>query len=251
MLREAGLEGRVRIGLPTPPGLPGPLPPAVPPGAEEGFTPDLLLRPLARPAEGKLIELVGALSSGRTALACRMPAGATARGELVGWVDLPDALDPRSLQRCGAELCSVLWVRPPRALIAVRAAELLLKAGLGLVVLDLERAAEDSRPRSDERLGPAIWVRLARAARAGRDRPLLLAAGRRAGAHAALGLEVERTAARFESGLLEGLDARLRVTRSREPSDFRSPAFRLHHRDQTAEARRRAATSTPEAPSFS
>lgn len=226
MLRQAGLGDRVRIGLPVPPhGQPGPAQPTTP-GAGEAFSPDALLRPLARPAQGELIELVGAISSGRTALACRMTAGATLRGELAGWVDLPDALDPRSLLRCGSELGSVLWVRPPRLQVALRAAELLLKAGLALVVLDLESAPA----RELDRLGPPVWTRLARAARGARATLLLLAPHPLAGTSAALALETRRRHARFESGLLEGLDASLRVTRSREARAEDPLEFELHHR---------------------
>ena len=173
-----------------------------------------------------LIELVGAISSGRTALACRMTAGTTLCGGLAGWVDLPDALDPRSLFRCGTELGSVLWVRPPRLQVALRAAELLLKAGLALVVLDLEGAPA----RELDRLGPPVWTRLARAARASRATLLLLAPQPLAGTSAALALETRRSGARFESGLLEGLDASLRVTRSREAHSADPLGFQLHHR---------------------
>jgi len=226
IIRQTGLSGRVRIGLPIPPTRrPGSDPPSTP-GAEEAFSPDALLRPLCRPAQGELIELVGALSSGRTALACRMTAGVTRRGELAGWIDLPDALDPRSLSRSGAELQSVLWVRPERLRAALRSAELLLKAGLALVVLDLEGAPLHEL----ERLGTSVWTRLARAARAARARLLLLAPRPLAGTSAALALSVERRSARFESGLLEGLDSSLRVTRGRSAADPPELHFRLHHR---------------------
>jgi len=225
MLRQAGLGDRVRVGLPVPPhGRPGPVQPT--PGAEGAFSPDALLRPFSHPRRGELIELNGARSSGRTALACRMAAGATLRGELAGWVDLPDALDPRSLLRCGTRLGSVLWVRPQQLRIALRVAELLLKTGLALVVLDLEGAPA----RELERLGPSVWTRLARAARAARATLLLLAPQPLAGTSAALALETQHVRARFESGLFEGLDASLRVTRSREASARESLEFQLHHR---------------------
>jgi hypothetical protein len=227
MLQQAGLAGRVRIGLPIPPRrLPGPDQPESSPGAEEAFSPDALLRPLVRPVQGELIELVGPLSSGRTALACRMAAGATARGELVGWVDLPGALDPRSLARSGTLLDAVLWVRPPRLQLALRSAELLVKAGMALVVLDLE----DAPGRELERLGPPVWLRLVRAVRGARSTLLLLAPRPLAGTGATLGLETRLSGARFESGLLEGLDASLRVTRSRETPARDSLHFQLHHR---------------------
>jgi hypothetical protein len=156
-----------------------------------------------------------------------MAAGTTARGELVGWVDLPGALDARSLQRSGAELTSVLWVRPERLKAALRCAELLLKAGIALVVLDL-----DDPPAREPlaRLAPAVWARLARAARAARASLLLRAPLALAGTSAALALAVERRRARFESGLLEGLDSTLRVTRTRDEPAPAAVEFQLHHR---------------------
>lgn len=217
----------MRIGLPIPPQrLPGPAQPSATPGAEEAFSPDALLRPLFRPAQGELIELVAAPSSGSTALACRMAAGATARGELVGWIDLPGALDPRSLARSGVELRSVLWVRPERLQAALRCAELLLKAGIALVLLDLEGAPV----RELERLGPPPWTRLLRAVRAARATLLLRSPHPLAGSSATLGLRTELRRARFESGLLEGLDSTLRVTRSRDVRGPDALNFRLHHR---------------------
>ena len=59
---------------------------------------DSVLRPLERSSQGRLIELTGPISSGRTALAYRLAAGSVARGELVGWVDPGNALDPRFLR---------------------------------------------------------------------------------------------------------------------------------------------------------
>ena len=185
LLLEAGLFDRVRVGAPCPPAeAPVPVPRThrtaiekqSTPGAEEAFSPDALLRPHSRAAahanEGRLIELAGARSSGKTALAYRMAAGATSRGELVGWVDLPNALDPRFLLRAKVRLEDVLWVRPPNLSAALRSAELLVKTGFALVVLDLEGA----RPRELAQLGASVWTRLLRALRESRGTALLLGA---------------------------------------------------------------------------
>lgn len=225
MLVEAGLADRVRVGASGPP------PEAAPasrtprtterkteerqtPGAEEAFSPDALLRPTSRAehgVEGRLIELGGERSSGATALAYRLAALASARRELIGWVDLPDALDPRYLQRAGVRLADVLWARPPGLPAALRTAELLIKTGFALVVLDL-----DGAPARDlARLPASVWTRLARSAREARATALLLGTRGAAGSFTALGARAERTRALFDAGLFEGLESRLEVLRRR------------------------------------
>jgi hypothetical protein len=240
LLLEAGLFDRVRVGASCPPAeAPSPVPRthrttaierSATPGAEEAFSPDALLRPHSRGSprgfEGRLIELAGARSSGKTALAYRMASGATSRGELVGWVDLPNALDPRFLLRARVRLEDVLWVRPPDLSAALRAAELLVKTGFALVVLDLE----GSSARELAQLGASVWTRLLRALRESRATALLLGAQRAAGSFATLGVSTTREHALFDAGLFEGLASRLTVLRSREaasPGDLR---FAVHRR---------------------
>jgi hypothetical protein len=238
LLLEAGLADRVRVGAPCPPAGVPPVPrthrtsierPSTP-GTEEGFSPDTLLRPHSRAAalagEGRLIEVTGALSSGKTALAYRMAAGATARGELVGWVDLPDALDPRFLLRAKVRLEDVLWVRPPDLQAALRSAELLIKTGFALVVLDLEGA----RPREIAQLGASVWTRLLRALRESRATALLLGTLPTAGSFATLGVSTARTRALFDAGLFEGLESRLDVLRNRAGPSDGNLRFSVYHR---------------------
>ena len=234
MLVEAGLADRVRVGASGPP------PEAAPgsrthrtteerqtPGAEEAFSPDALLRPTSRAehgVEGRLIELGGDLSSGATALAYRLAALASARRELIGWVDLPNALDPRYLQRAGVRLADVLWARPPGLPAALRTAELLIKTGFALVVLDLDGAPA----RELARLPASVWTRLARALRESRATALLLGTRGAAGTFASLGARVERTSALFDAGLFEGLESRLEVVRRRTgppPADLHFAVF--------------------------
>ncbi len=244
LLLEAGLFDRVRVGASCPPAeAPKPVPrthrttanerpttPGAEAGAEEAFSPDVLLRPHSRGAElmneGRLIELAGARSSGKTALAYRMAAGATSRGELVGWVDLPNALDPRFLLRARVKLEDVLWVRPPDLQAALRAAELLVKTGFALVVLDLEGA----RARELAQLGASVWTRLLRALRESRATALLLGAQRAAGSFATLGVSTTREQALFDAGLFEGLASRLAVLRSREAASRNELRFAVYQR---------------------
>jgi hypothetical protein len=169
---------------------------------------------------GGLIELSGAPSSGQTALAYRLALGATTRGEWVGWVDLPDALDPPSLERAGVRLESLLWVRPRELAAAFRSAELLLKTGFAVVALDLEGAPAQGLAR----LGASIWTRLLRAARGSRGTAVLLGAERAAGSFSSLALYTERSRAHFEAGLFEGLESTASVLRNRYgPTDLHLP----------------------------
>lgn len=60
---------------------------------------------------GHLSEIVGPASSGRTTLACRWLAAATARGEHAALIDTFDRFDVASGAACGIVLDQLLWVR--------------------------------------------------------------------------------------------------------------------------------------------
>ncbi|MSP17218.1 MAG: hypothetical protein EXR73_11535 [Myxococcales bacterium] len=94
---------------------------------------------------GRLIELRGVASSGKTALAFATAARASAAGQLVAWIDATGELHPPSAAQAGVELARLLVVRPPRTpLAAARAAEILARARIfALVVLDLPAALPD------------------------------------------------------------------------------------------------------------
>jgi len=177
---------------------------------------------------GRVTELAGARSAGRTGLACRIATSATSAGETIAWVDPDDALDPEAAAAAGVALARMLWVRPRDVADAFGAAEILLGAGgFGLVVLDLGSqpgppAAPSTRARRPTRL--ASWTRLARAAERTRSTLLVLAAasqtGSTMGACAALRLELTGRHARWSRGqgrrvLLDGVTAHLTVARSR------------------------------------
>jgi recombination protein RecA len=161
---------------------------------------------------GRLVELAGRRSTGRTGLACAIAARATRSGEIVGWVDPTDALDPETVVTTGIAPTRVLWVRPRTEHDAPKAAECLLGAGgFGLVVLDLAEAAPHLH---------IPWARLAHAAERSRTTVLVLMPERRAGPHAALGLELSIRRAHWSRGpgrpaMLDGIGAALTVARHR------------------------------------
>lgn len=157
---------------------------------------------------GRLSEITGPLSSGRTSLAVALAAAATRAGEVVAWVDPSDALDPASLEAAGVVSERLLWVRPTRTGDALRCAErLLLARGFALVVLDLDRL--------DARAG--AWLRLTRCASASATALVLLGREPALGPFAALAVDLRATRLRFAErpAWLEGLEARLSLPRRR------------------------------------
>ncbi len=149
---------------------------------------------------GQVSELVGRRSTGRTATAMAMLADATARGELVAFIDTLDRFDPASAERAGVRLDHLLWVRgdggsdtqlsldatwepsrpggrrqtPMRRGVgrALKALALVLSSGgFGVVVLDLADVPE----RLLAALPFTTWMRLQRMV-AGSDTAVVLLA---------------------------------------------------------------------------
>jgi hypothetical protein len=144
---------------------------------------------------GRISELLGPPSSGKTALLHTLLAATTRRGEVVACVDLADALHPASIAAAGADLQRVLWVRPPSALDALRCTELLLQAGgFALLALNVGTAV----PRS---LRSRHWPRLLRAAEQSHTALVVLAPHRLVGSFAVLSLRVQPRIVRWQPGL--------------------------------------------------
>ncbi len=171
---------------------------------------------------GRLSEIAGAASSGRTSLALALLARSTAAGELVAVVDCADAFDPGSAHSAGVLLDRVLWVRTPRTPQALRCAERLLEAhGFALVLLDL--AIPDFRST------PATALRLARKAESTGTALVALTQGRALGSAAEVAIELAPARTRFTGtpALLEGLDVQVNLVRHRNTSGPRQATVRL------------------------
>lgn len=109
---------------------------------------------------GRISEIYGPRSSGRTALVHSVLAASTARGECAAIIDTANAFDLCSAAAAGVALEKLLWVRcGGNAEHALRAADLLLQAGgFGVVALDLI----DVPVRALERIPPTAWFRFRR-----------------------------------------------------------------------------------------
>jgi hypothetical protein len=164
---------------------------------------------------GRLSEIVGPSSCGKTALLYGLLAAATARREIVALVDLADAFSPASAAMAGVDLGGTLWVRPPSLIVALRCTELLLDAGgFGVVAVDLGAARHPSR------LEHGAWARLARAVERSSTVATVLARERVAGTSSSLGLALrplDRHWSRRGCGptLFDGFDAEVTLVRNR------------------------------------
>jgi hypothetical protein len=118
---------------------------------------------------GRLSEVFGPVSSGRTGLMLRLLAGVTSGGGLAALVDPGDRLDPASAGSAGVDLARLLWLRGPRGggegptpgAVAEATSAVATLTGSGLfdaVVLDLAGVGDRER----RRLPGTTWIRLQR-----------------------------------------------------------------------------------------
>ena len=116
---------------------------------------------LAQCPRGRITEITGPASSGRTSLLHSMLADSTRLGEFAVLVDTTDSFDPCSAAAAGADLSKIHWIRcSGNVEHAVRAADLVLHSGgFGVVALDLA----DARERQLQRIPATTWFRWRRA----------------------------------------------------------------------------------------
>src|SRR5229473_1179945 len=201
---------------------------------------------------GRVSEIIGDLSSGKTTLAASFAAFSTMRGEVAAWIDSADSFDPESMAAAGVDLTRLLWVsshrRAPRAsaphydetgicktgatpVNILKAAEWILAAGgFGLVVIDFTAHVADSLARFasspsvggwNRALSESAALRLARAAERSGAAVIVLAAQRMCGTFAALSLVMNRNRTCFSRStagapvLFDGLVVNAMITRNK------------------------------------
>jgi hypothetical protein len=178
---------------------------------------------------GHLSEIAGPRSSGRASLAGQLMAAATARGELVAFIDALDMFDAASAEAAGVDLSRVLWVRGhmvahpglcrdlnQRALEqAIRALTLALASGVfGLVIFD----AAEAPPDALRRLPFTTWLRLQRMVEGQHTICVLVGAAPMARSSAGLTVTLKRRPAREGAAagtLFNGFALDLRIARAR------------------------------------
>ncbi len=177
---------------------------------------------------GRISEISGAASSGRTSLLHRILAAAGTRGEFTAVVDATNAFDPVTAGASGVELDSLVWVRCGGHIEhAFKAADLLLSAGgFGVVALDLC----DVPRNQTQRIPLSYWFRFQRAVEKSQTIFLVLNQQPMARSTAALAAQVEREEAQFTGQapfeLLRGAGFRVTARRPmrREPARFSAMA---------------------------
>ncbi|HEY3739995.1 MAG TPA: hypothetical protein VGL53_09125 [Bryobacteraceae bacterium] len=145
---------------------------------------------------GRITEVVGAASSGRTSLVHRILSAAGERGEYCAVVDAANSFDPWTASQAGADLDALVWVQCGHNVEhAMKSADLLIHSGgFGVVILDLC----DVTAASTGRIPLSWWYRFQRAVE--KTPTILLVLGREAHAKActALTVEVQREDASFD-----------------------------------------------------
>ena len=134
---------------------------AIPLGFRHSQSPEILETKDRAFPRGRISEIVGTRSSGRTSALYELLAASTSRGEYAALVDASDAFDAVSASAVGVDLARLVWVRcSGNAEHALRAADLLIHAGgFGVVAMDLAEAS----PAALNRIPPTAWFRFRRA----------------------------------------------------------------------------------------
>jgi len=142
---------------------------------------------------GRISEIVGGATSGKTSAATAFAATTSRMGETVAWIDSTNSFDPPSHTGAGADLSRILWVNPGsfssdfpndrrnELRRVLRTGELILDTGgFALAIIDL--------CISPYPLLPSTVLRLARLAERSGTTVLILAERRICGTFAALSL---------------------------------------------------------------
>jgi hypothetical protein len=175
---------------------------------------------------GRITEIVGGASSGRTTLLHRLLAQAGANGEYCAVVDTANAFDPESAAMAGVRLDTLIWVKcSGNVEHAFKAADMLIHSGgFGVVALDLCEASA----QATQRIPLSYWHRFRRAV-AG-TQTMMVVLGRDANAKSCASLLVEAKRAKsgftgsFPAKLLQNAEFEVTARKPYRPVAVRIPA---------------------------
>lgn len=144
---------------------------------------------------GRITEIIGPVSSGRTTLLQSILTEATRTGEFCAVVDTTNSFDPASADAAGVDLRRIVWIRcSGNAEHAIKAVDLLVHSGgFGVIALDLcEVSAAVTR-----RIPLSWWYRFRRAVENTPSAFIILETEPNAKACASLMLEMKRDGTEF------------------------------------------------------
>ena len=181
---------------------------------------------------GRITEILGPVSSGRTSLMLSALAEITGRDECCGVIDPKGAFDPVSAARSGVDLGRLLWVRTGGHIeSALKTTDLLLQGGgFGLIGVDLSELP----PSAVERVPLSSWIRLQRAVEHTPTILMFLSSAPRVQTTASLVLELRLERTTWSPRLLHGLHPSVEIVRSKH-SITESPGGGAHFELQPAE----------------
>jgi hypothetical protein len=183
------------------------MPPPIPLGWRQTPAPEVLSTGILDCPRGRITEIVGPRSSGRTSLLHSILAASTSRGEFAVLVDTTDAFDPCSAVSAGVELSKLIWIRcSGHVEHALRAADLVIHSGgFGVVALDLAEAA----PSGLSRIPSTAWFRFRRAVEPTPTVLAVIATQPLTKSCSALLVETKRRRAQFTGNLLRSAEYEL------------------------------------------
>ncbi|HXK61774.1 MAG TPA: hypothetical protein PLP42_17950 [Acidobacteriota bacterium] len=172
--------------------------------------------------KGKISEVTGPASSGRTSLVFSAIALASAAGENIAYIDTFNVFDPVSAAQSGIYLPRVLWIRCNGSIEkGVAAVDILARAGgFGMLVWDTAPPDEKPRQADRDRAPTHAWFRLKQAVEGSKSVLLVLGLKPMAGSAASVVVRVNRTSAVW----IPELAARERKS-LRRPGFFKGLAF--------------------------
>ncbi|HTS77194.1 MAG TPA: hypothetical protein VMG40_13365 [Bryobacteraceae bacterium] len=153
---------------------------------------------------GRITEVLGARSSGRTTVLHSVLAASTGRGEFAVLIDTNDGFDPCSAAAAGVKLEKLIWIRcSGNVEHAMRAADMMIHAGgFGVVAVDLAEAADSGL----RRIPATTWFRWRRAVESSKTVLLVVARAPLAKSCSALIVELCRKRAIFSGNLLRAAE---------------------------------------------